>query len=128
METVTKIAAIAIGGGAGSVARYLVNISAMGRVFEHFPLATLFINVFGSFLIGFFLILLSDRFEVAEPVRLGIMIGFLGGFTTFSTFEAELYGLMIEGHSLTAAIYLILSVAAGLIGVISGISLARRLF
>jgi CrcB protein len=127
MENVWKLAAIAIGGASGAVARYLVNVSPLSRVFESFPLATLLINVTGSFLIGLSIILLSDRFVVSEAVRLGLIVGFLGGFTTFSTFEGELYGLLTEGEALSAGFYLLLSVAGGFIGVASGILLARRL-
>jgi len=126
METFTKVLSIAAGGAAGAVARYLVNMSPLANVFQKFPLPTFFINVAGSFLIGLLFILLNDRFEVSEELRLALIVGFLGAFTTFSTFEIELYGLVKEGSFLTAFVYLFLSVAAGFIGVSAGILAGRR--
>ncbi|MEP7213412.1 MAG: fluoride efflux transporter CrcB [Acidobacteriota bacterium] len=126
MEAFTKILSIAVGGAAGAVARYLVNISPLANLFEKFPFPTFFINVTGSFLIGFLFILLNDRFQVHDDLRLALIVGFLGAFTTFSTFELELYGLVKEGSFLTAFAYLFLSVAAGFVGVAAGILAGRR--
>lgn len=126
METVTKILSIAVGGAFGAVARYLINASPLNNLFQSFPFPTFFINVTGSFLIGFFLILLTDKFTVGDNFRFAIMIGFLGAFTTFSTFEMEIWGLIKENQYLTAFIYLFLSVAVGFIGVVAGITLARK--
>jgi CrcB protein len=126
MEAASKILAIAAGGAIGSVARYLVNISPLANVFEKFPFPTFLINISGSFLIGFFFILLTDRFEPPEALRLAIMIGFLGAFTTFSTFEMEIYGLIKEGETISALAYLFLSVAIGFIGLLGGIWLGRQ--
>ncbi len=127
METASKIVAIAVGGAFGSVVRYLINISPLASVFEKFPFPTFLINIAGSFLIGFFLIVLSDRFETSEVLRLAIMVGFIGAFTTFSTFEMEIYGLMKEGETLTAFTYLFLSVAVGFVGLLGGIWLGRQI-
>lgn len=126
MEAFTKILSIAAGGAAGAVARYLVNLSPLANLFQKFPFPTFFINVTGSFLIGLFFILLNDRLEVSEELRLALIVGFLGAFTTFSTFEIELYGLVKDGSFLTAFAYLFLSVAAGFIGVSAGILAGRR--
>lgn len=126
MEQLTKILAVGIGGASGAVARYLLNISPLSGVFEKFPLPTFSINVIGSFLIGFLLIMLTDKIVVSEHLRFAVMIGFLGAFTTFSTFELELWGLIRENLYLTALLYLFLSVAAGFAGVVGGIWLARR--
>lgn len=127
METASKVFAVAVGGAFGSVARYLINISPLASVFEKFPFPTFLINVAGSFLIGFFLIVLTDRFETSEALRLAIIVGFLGAFTTFSTFEMEIYGLMKEGETLTAFAYLILSVAVGFVGLLGGIWLGKSI-
>jgi len=127
METATKIFAIAVGGAIGSVARYLVNISPLATVFEKFPFPTFLINVSGSFLIGLFLILLTDWFEPPGALRLAIIVGFLGAFTTFSTFEMEIYGLIKEGETVSALAYLFLSVAVGFVGLLGGIWLGRQL-
>jgi CrcB protein len=126
MEALTKILSVAAGGAAGSVVRYLVNLSPLANLFQKFPFPTFFINVTGSFLIGFLFILLNDRFDVSDNLRLALIVGFLGAFTTFSTFEIELFGLVREGSFLTAFAYLLLSVAAGFVGVAGGILIGRR--
>lgn len=127
METAIRIFAIGIGGACGAIARYLINASPLSNVFEKFPFPTFFINIMGSFLIGFMLILLTDKISVNENLRYAIMIGFLGAFTTFSTFELEIFSLVRERHFATALIYLTTSVLIGFIGVAGGISLARKL-
>lgn len=127
IESATKIAFIAFGGALGAVARYLINISPLASLFDRFPFPTFFINVSGSFLIGFCLILLTDRFVVTDAVRMGIMIGFLGAFTMFSTFEAEIYGLIQERQIAISVLYLILSVVISFMGLLVGIALARKI-
>jgi CrcB protein len=127
MEFASKIGFIAVGGALGAVARYLINISPLATAFEKFPLPTFFINVSGSFLIGFLLIVLTDRLAIGDGLRMGIMVGFLGAFTTFSTFEAEIYGLIREGHIVTSMAYLVLSVVVGFIGLVGGVTLARNM-
>jgi fluoride exporter len=126
MEQFTKILAVAAGGAAGAVARYLINLSPLSDLFQRFPFPTFFINVSGSFLIGLLFITLNDRFDVGDNVRMALIVGFLGAFTTFSTFEIELYGLVKDRLFLTAFVYLFLSVAAGFIGVAAGILAGRR--
>lgn len=125
METFTKILSIGIGGAFGAIARYLINISPLGGVFDKFPFPTFFINILGSFLIGFFLILLTDKITVGDNLRMAIMVGFLGAFTTFSTFELEIFSLVKDRNFAVAFAYLLLSVAVGFIGVLAGIRLAR---
>lgn len=127
MEFTMKILSVAIGGAFGAVARYLVNISPVANIFERFPLATFLVNVSGSFLIGLLLILLTDRIEVNDNLRMAIIVGFLGAFTTFSTFEMELYGLLREKYFITAFSYLLLSVVVGFIGLVAGVSIARKI-
>lgn len=126
MEGVLKILSVAVGGALGAVARYLINISPAANLFEKFPFPTFLINISGSFLIGFLMILFADKMQVSENVRMAIIVGFLGAFTTFSTFEMEIYGLVRERYFTTAFIYLILSVGVGFIGVIAGIETAKR--
>lgn len=126
METFTKILSIGIGGAFGAVARYLINISPLSNLFQKFPFPTFFINITGSFLIGFCLILLTDKLNAGENLRFAIMVGFLGAFTTFSTFELEIFELVREKFYLIAFVYLFLSVLIGFIGVSLGISLARK--
>jgi CrcB protein len=125
MESVTKVLSIALGGALGAVLRYLINVSPLAGLFEKFPFPTFFINLTGSFLIGFLLTLFSERFEVGENLRLAVIIGFLGAFTTFSTFEMEMFSLTREKYLLTAFLYLFLSVFLGFCGVLAGVRLAK---
>jgi fluoride exporter len=127
MESLAKIVSVAIGGAAGAVARYLINISPLSNLFDKFPLPTFLINISGSFLIGFLLILFTDKFQINNNLRMAIIVGFLGAFTTFSTFEIEVYELVKERLFVTAFLYLFLSVFVGFIGVSLGVLLGRRI-
>ncbi|HQZ97367.1 MAG TPA: fluoride efflux transporter CrcB [Pyrinomonadaceae bacterium] len=126
MEELGKILSIAIGGAFGAVARYLINVSPLNAVFDKFPLPTFVINITGSFLIGFLMILFADKYSSNENLRMAIIVGFLGAFTTFSTFEMEMFGLFKERQLITAFLYLALSVIVGFLGVVAGVSLGRR--
>lgn len=126
MDYLAKIFSVAIGGAFGAVTRYLVNVSPLANLFAKFPFPTLFINITGSFLIGFLLIILTDKYAVNENIRFAVIVGFLGAFTTFSTFEMEIYGLIEEKHFLIAFVYLFASIFLGFIGISGGIWLAKK--
>ena len=126
MESLTKILSVAFGGAFGAVARYLINISPMHNWLKPFPFPTFFINVTGSFLIGFLLVLFVDKFQLSENWRLAVIVGFLGAFTTFSTFELETWELVKENQFLTAFGYVLLSVLFGFIGVALGVWFAKK--
>lgn len=125
METVAKIFSVALGGAFGALARYGVSLLFAGKL-TPFPFATFFINITGSFLIGFLLYLFTNKFEVSENLRLAILAGFLGAYTTFSTFEMEVFSLTRERQFMTALSYIFLSVLLGFIGVLSGVWLAKK--
>lgn len=127
METVMKISAVALGGALGAVARYLVNISPLATVFEKFPFPTFVINIVGSFFIGFVVTVFSGRIDVSENVGLALIVGFIGAFTTFSTFEMEMFSLVRDGAFLTAFLYVFLSVLVGFASVVAGVALGRSL-
>jgi CrcB protein len=126
MESLTKILAVALGGAFGATARYLVSVSPLHSLFEKFPFHTFLVNVIGSFLLGFCLILFTEKFTVSETLKLFVMVGFLGALTTFSTFELEIWSLLKNSYYGQAFLYLFLSVLAGFTGVILGIWLGRK--
>jgi len=120
-------AAIAIFGVLGCWARYAMTQLVQGLIGEDFPYATLIINVLGSFLMGFLFIATLERLTISPVLRTGILTGFLGGFTTFSTFSMESLLLAEQGAPGKAATYVLLSVALGLIGAFGGVFIARNL-
>ena len=127
MEHLTKILAVGIGGAFGAMARYLINISPLSNIFQKFPFPTFTVNIVGSFLIGFLVVLFADKYTAHENLRIVILVGFLGAFTTFSTFELEIFELVRERYFVIAFTYLFLSVLVGFIGVLGGAWLAQKL-
>jgi fluoride exporter len=117
MESVTKILWVAVGGAFGAVARYLLYLSPLANIFPNFPFPTFFINITGSIIIGFVLV----KFEANETLRLLLVSGFLGAYTTFSTFEFEAFQL-----TQTRQVFTAFSFAVGFIGVALGVWLAKR--
>jgi fluoride exporter len=119
--------AIAIGGTLGCWARY-AQTNLVQAVFDRdFPLATLNINVIGSFLMGFLFIVTLERLMIPPSVRGGVLTGVLGGYTTFSTFEMETLLLAEGGEFLKAALYVVLSVGVGFAAAFGGAYIARNL-
>lgn len=119
---IQSILLVALGGAAGSVARFLVVLGA-GRVLPGWPWGTLAVNVAGSFLIGVLYVALAQRVHLA-PV---LVAGFLGGFTTFSAFSLDTLKLWEGGQALQAALYVAASVILSLAAVALGAALARSI-
>jgi len=119
--------AIAVGGIFGCWARYLMTQLVQSIWGTWFPYATLFINVSGSFLMGFLFIETLERLTLPVPVRTGILTGFLGGYTTFSTYMMESLLLMEQGAIVRSGAYLLLSNIIGLVAAFFGAFLARNL-
>ena len=117
---------VVIGGGAGALARYVAASAIMTRFGGKFPLGTLAINVTGSFLIGFLMTMLTERFGFDPKWRLLLVVGFLGGYTTFSSFEWETYTAVREGGLRTGMLNVLSSVMLGYVAVWLGAILARR--
>jgi len=117
---------VGLGGFAGANARLIV-ARLVGSMFEtHFPLGTFLINVSGSFLLGVLGALIAQKMSPnSETLRLALGVGFLGAFTTFSTFEFETHELLADGSWLTAAANMFGSLLVGLIAVRLGIVAAR---
>ena len=117
---------IVLGGGAGSLLRYLAGTAIMTRYGRSFPLGTLVINVTGSFLIGLLMTLFTERFQPHANLRLLLVVGFLGGYTTFSSFEWETYAAIREGAFWIGLANVAGSVMFGYLAVWLGATLARR--
>lgn len=125
MEVFTKVCLVAFGGASGALTRYGLNL-LFAKFFAPFPFATFFINISGSFLIGFLITIFGEEYEVSENLRLALIVGFLGAYTTFSTFELETFSLIRDKQLTTAIIYATLSVAIGLISVLSGVWFGKK--
>jgi len=124
--TFADVFAVFLGGGIGSVARYLVGLAFLQRFGPGFPYGTLFINLLGCFVIGAVAELAATRaFGVTSSVRLFLAVGVLGGFTTFSTFAYDAVTLWSETLSAAAIAYVLASVLGGIFAAFVGIALAR---
>jgi CrcB protein len=119
--------AIAVGGILGCWARYAMTNLVQAIYGRGFPYATLSINVLGSFLMGFLFIETLERLTVSASVRAGILTGFLGGFTTFSTFMMETLLLTEQGEAVKGALYIGLSILLGFMAAFAGAYIARNL-
>ena len=115
----TKLLLVFIGGGLGAMSRFLLTTALAGKL-GNFPLGTLTANFLGSLLMGLVVGILAGRYE---SIRLFVAVGFLGGFTTFSSFSAETLTLIQNGQIFAAAANVIVSVVAGLIACAVGLKI-----
>ena len=121
-----EVLLVLIGGGIGSACRYGVSTAA-GRVFgDGFAWGTLLVNLLGCLLIGF-IVGLADRAIVSRTVRILLVTGFLGGFTTFSSFSLESVRMILGGSIGKGVLDIGLNVVLGLALTLAGLSLASRL-
>jgi len=111
-----------VGGGLGATCRYLVTSLLAGKL-GSFPLGTFTANIVGSFVMGLVLGILVGK--SSEHFRLFAAVGFLGGFTTFSSFSAETLNLLQGGQIFLAAANVLVSVAVGLIACATGMALMK---
>jgi CrcB protein len=126
MSTLAPYLLVGVGGFLGANARYLVARWVAALVDTRFPLGTFVINISGSFVLGVLGTIVAQKmFPTSEAARLAIGVGFLGAYTTFSTFEYETHALFEDGAWLTATTNIVASVAVGLIAVRAGIVLAK---
>ena len=123
---ISTVLQVALGGALGAAARYLVGVAVLRAAGPGVPLAILTVNIVGAFLMGLFVVAAAQK-------GLGhwgpfVMVGVLGGFTTFSAFSLEAYTLYERGLAGQAAAYVMISVACSIAGLIAGVWLGRTVW
>jgi CrcB protein len=121
-----KYLVVLAGAGLGGLARYVASTWIMEKYAGRFPLGTFVINITGSFLIGVLMTLFLDRWQANHNWRLFLVVGVLGGYTTFSSFEYEAYQAVRDGARWMGLLYVLSSVVLGYLGVWLGAALAAR--
>jgi CrcB protein len=122
-----QIFAIMLGGAFGAAMRYLVSNGIYSLLGREFPYGTLAVNVMGSFFMGMLTIILLERGEVDPLVKLALLVGFLGAFTTFSTFSLDTLALLNEGALSRAFLNMITNVFVCLFATWLGMVIAKQL-
>lgn len=125
---VRDLVALAIGGGAGTLCRYGVTMLALRTLGPRFAFGTLIANVLGCFLLGFLMHLLAESEAASRALRLALTTGFLGGFTTFSTFGYETVRYWESGAASLALANVAANVLLGILGTVAGLLVARAAF
>jgi fluoride exporter len=121
------LALIALGGAAGALSRYLVDTFVSERVGAEFPWGTFVVNMTGSFLLGLLFALAVERDMLPSDIRLPVMTGFIGAYTTFSTLMLETWRLAETGSTLAAVANIAGSVAVGLLVMAGGLVVGRAI-
>lgn len=121
---IKSILLVAIGGGLGSVLRFITNVIISKNIPGKLHLATLSVNIVGCLLIGFLMGYLSKQSET-ENLKLLLITGFCGGFTTFSTFGLENYSFIQSGNIISSLLYTTISIIIGILFVALGIYLSK---
>lgn len=116
---------VGLGGAAGSMLRYLTSVVTLKYYSASFPLATLIVNVVGCFLAGLIFGSITQETPDAQNLKVLLLTGFCGGFTTFSAFALENVRLMNSGNLSTAIVYTVVSLVAGLLAAWLGLSVVR---
>lgn len=123
----THILLVAAGGALGSVLRYLIGIWTLRSFGPSFPWGTLTVNITGSFLIGVFAEVIARKFGASAEMRVFLITGILGGYTTFSAFSLDAITLVERGEPVTALIYIASSVLLSALAVFAGLALMRAI-
>ncbi len=123
----THILLVAAGGALGSVLRYLVGLWTLRSFGPSFPWGTLTVNITGSFLIGVFAEVIARKFGASAEMRVFLITGILGGYTTFSAFSLDAITLFERGEPVTALIYVVSSVLLSALAVFAGLALMRAI-
>lgn len=122
-----KYLMVGIGGFIGAIARFVVGSYIGNRLGSRFPYGTFVINISGSFLVGVILAMLAERTTASSNWRYLVPIGFIGAYTTFSTFEYETLRIAQDGQITFAFLNVILSVVVGFVAVWAGVVAGRSL-
>ncbi|GMT47613.1 Fluoride ion transporter CrcB [hydrothermal vent metagenome] len=122
-----NIILIGVGGFIGAVTRFLISAWVGQKWGRSFPIGTFVVNITGCFFIGLAMTLFTERILASPSVRLFLTVGFLGAFTTFSTFEYETGSLLYDGEWLLSVANIVLSVGFGLVALKAGELIARRI-
>ena len=124
---ISTIAVIAFGGALGAVARHGVNVGAV-QIFGHgFPWGTMIVNVLGSFLMGLAIAKFSTMDHVSQELKTLYITGFLGAFTTFSTFSLDFVAMWERGEMMQALAYMLVSVVASIMALFIALWIMRGL-
>ncbi|WDZ78020.1 fluoride efflux transporter CrcB [Ensifer adhaerens] len=123
----THLLLVGAGGAVGSILRYLVGLWAIRRLGAGFPWGTLWVNVTGSFLIGVLAEVIMRKFGASPEMRVFLITGVLGGYTTFSAFSLDAITLAQRGDVVLSVIYVIASVVLSILAVFSGLALMRAI-
>ena len=121
-----KVALVFLGSGVGGVLRYGLSGWVQKSANGTFPFGTLVVNVLGCLAIGFLGAGFASRLMIREEYRVALIVGVLGGFTTFSAFGAETFTLLLNGQFVSALINILASVGLGLMAVWAGYHLAEH--
>jgi len=125
---INKFTLVMMGGAIGSLLRYVIQGWGQSLVRGTFPTGTLAVNVLGCFLIGFLNMVFSGPIPVRMEYRIGLTVGVLGGFTTFSSFGWESFSMANDGQGLRAMVNMLSSVTLGFLAVWAGYRLAEHVF
>lgn len=119
---------IALGGGTGSVLRYLLSMQIDEVSTSPLPLGIMSVNIIGSLLMGFFTWLLIHQFEVNAEIRAAVLFGLIGGFTTFSSFSSQSLTYFLDGEYFLMLLNIVLSVVLCIIAAGAGLFIAKSIF
>ncbi len=119
-----KFLAVGMGGFLGAIGRYWVSGLAQ-KLGDRFPFGTLSVNVLGSFILGLLATLFLEKIIVNQELKLFLLVGLLGAFTTYSTFSLETLNLVRGGEWMSAGLNILANVAGTLLAVWAGVSIAK---
>ncbi len=125
---ITTLCAVAGGGALGALARHGVNVTAAHFYGANFPFGTLAVNILGSFLMGVLITVFALAWQPSEALKLLLVTGFLGAFTTFSTFSLDFVQLWERGETSMAVVYMMSSVLLSIGALISGMIFIRWVY